>query len=74
VISGDGVQNTVDLQQLIISECPRYFFLFFVIGLHGTVMSPSTVTRLARLWRKKLEKMKRKEKTALSNIQAEMVM
>jgi len=26
------------------------------------------------LWRKKLEKMKRKEKTALSNIQAEMVM
>jgi len=26
------------------------------------------------LWRKKLEKMKRKEKTALSNIQAEMAM
>jgi len=47
---------------------------FFVIGLHGTVMSPSTVTRLARVWRKKLEKMKRKEKTALSNIQAEMAM
>jgi len=32
------------------------------------------VTRLAREWRKKLEKTKRKEKTRLSNIQAEKVM